>query len=308
MTQQAAQFWTNNLGSEMWVFDVGSLPPWRDLQTGGYSNTKPSEVDRKFTPSGPYTSEDANLFPYAGQYISGFPSATGARAPSPAPTGEVLGPPVSQATFPTTPSTSGVGEVPPLNPDDFYWKWDDASGAMVPARKNESGATFSNLWWAQANESRRDVETGGAPGGRAGPTAAELAIQRSQVQAQNLATFISGTIAELETEIDAKRLSTEQALGEFNRRLDAFSEAGEQFIGIQPFTIPRGAEFIPGFEPEGIATRLGLESQVATPIDFDPFGMAAEIVAETPVLTDIGVPSGSALDEAIAIARGFVGG
>ena len=98
--------------------------------------------------------------------------------------------------------------------------------------------------------------TGDAGTGRTGPTAAELAIQRSQVQAQNLSTFISGTIAELSAEIDAGRLKTEQALGEFNRRLDAFSEAGEQFVGVQPFTIPRGVEFIPGFEPEGIATRL----------------------------------------------------
>jgi hypothetical protein len=148
---------------------------------------------------------------------------------------------------------------------------------------------------------------GGAPGAR-GPTAAELAIQRSQVQAQNLSTFIQGTIAELSSEIDAGRLKTEQALGEFNRRLDAFSEAGEQFVGIQPFTIPGGVEFIPGFEPEGIATRLGLESQVATPIDFDPFGMAADIVNQTPVLTDIGVPTGDALSEAIDLARGFLGG
>ncbi|KKL89318.1 hypothetical protein LCGC14_1915930, partial [marine sediment metagenome] len=33
----AKQYWTNNLGSEMWVFDTGSLPAWRDLQTGKYS-------------------------------------------------------------------------------------------------------------------------------------------------------------------------------------------------------------------------------------------------------------------------------
>ncbi len=316
MTQQAVQYWTNNLGSEMWVFDTGSLPSWRDLQTGEYSNTKPSEVDRTFNPSGPYTESDASLFPFASQYISGFPSATGARA---------AGPP----SAPTAPSTrplgvdpafrsfvgagdqagpSGIGEVPTLNPDDFYWKWDDASGTMIPAKKGESGATFSSTWWAQANESRRDAEGGGAPGGRTGPSAAELAIQRSQVQAQNLATFISGTIAELETEIDAKRLSTEQALGEFNRRLDAFAEAGGQFQGIQPFTIPIGAEYIPGFGPGEVGEELGITPEKAEVVQFDPFGMAADIVAETPVLTDIGVPSGDALSEAVELARGFLGG
>ena len=203
-----------------------------------------------------------------------------------------------------------IGEVPPLNPDDFYWKWDVGLGEMVPARKGETGATFSNVWWAEANEARQNVDTGfpGGGTGRTGPTAAELAIQRSQVQAQNLATFITGTIAELEIEVDSKRLSTEQALGEFNRRLDAFSEAGNQFIGIQPFTIPRGSEFLPGRGPGDVGERIGRPTLEASPIDFDPFGMATDIVNQTPVLTDIGVPSGDALDEAIRIARGFLGG
>ena len=148
---------------------------------------------------------------------------------------------------------------------------------------------------------------GNAPSqGRQGPTAAELAIQRSQVQAQNLSTFIQGTIAELSAEIDAKRLSTEQALGEFNKRLDAFSEAGDQFIGIQPFTIAPGAKFFPGRGPGGIGEQLGQPVVKASPIDFDPFQMAQDIVDQSPSLTDIGVPSGTALDEAIAIAKGFL--
>ena len=148
---------------------------------------------------------------------------------------------------------------------------------------------------------------GGGPG-TSGPTAAELAIQRSQVQAQNLSTFIQGTIAELSAEIDAGRLKTDQALGEFNKRLDAFSEAGDQFIDIQPFTIPIGAKFAPGNQPGGIGEQLGIAPREAQTINFDPFQMASDIVAESPNLTDIGVPSGAALDEAIAIARGFVGG
>ncbi|KKM19139.1 hypothetical protein LCGC14_1658690, partial [marine sediment metagenome] len=160
---------------------------------------------------------------------------------------EVQGPPESLAA---------PGVVPELDPNDFYIKWDPAVGDFVPARPGEAGAQFDNVAWARANEARADV-AGGFPGaaGPTGPTAAELAIERSKVQAQNLSTFIQGTIAELTSEIDAGRLETEQALGEFNRRLDAFSEAGKQFVGIQPFTIPRGSEFIPGFEPEGIATR-----------------------------------------------------
>lgn len=297
------EFWSNYLGSVMWVFDPGSLPPWRNLQTGVYANSKPSSVDRQFTPSGPYTQEDAQLFPYASQHIPGFPSATGARAPSPAPSGEILGPPSSLAQGPSQAPTA-LGEVPPLNPDDFYWRWDEVAGEMVPARKGEPGAIFSNVWWAEANAAREGIGQGA--GGPSGPSAAELAIERSRVQAQNLATFVSGTIAELELEIDAKRLSTEQAIGEFNRRLDAFAEAGAQFRGIQPYTIPIGAEYAPGFQPGGIAESLGIAPRPAEVIQFDPFAMANEIVAGTPDLTGIGVPSGDALADALEIAEGFL--
>lgn len=206
------------------------------------------------------------------------------------------------------PVSTGIGEVPPLNPDDFYWKWDVASSDMIPAKKGESGAVFSNVWWSEANEARANV-AGGFPGtaGPSGPTAAELAIERSKVDAQNLATFISGTIAELETEIDSKRLSTEQALGEFNKRLDAFAEAGSQFQGIQPYTITPGSKYLPGREPGGVGERLGRPVLEASPIDFDPFGMASQIVAESQDLTEIGVPGGEALDEANRIARQFLG-
>ena len=150
---------------------------------------------------------------------------------------------------------------------------------------------------------------GGGPGS-SGPTAAELAIERSRVQAQNLSTFIQGTIAELSVEIDAGRLKTEQALGEFNRKLDAFSEGGKQFVGIQPFTVTPGSKYLPGREPGGVGERLGRPVQEANPVMFDPFSMAADIVASTPVLTDIGVPSSEnpALDEALEIAQGFIGG
>lgn len=147
-----------------------------------------------------------------------------------------------------------------------------------------------------------------APTGPRGPTAAELAIERSRIHSQNLSTFLQGTIAELSAEIDARRLTTEQALGEFNRRLDAFSEAASKFEGIQPYTIPIGAKYLPGRGPGGVGEAIGRPLLEASPIMYDPFAMANEIVAETPVLTDIGVPSGDALQEAIKMARGFAGG
>ncbi len=307
------EFWTNYLGSVMWVFDPGGIPPWRNLQTGAYANEKPSGVDRKFNPSGPYSAEDAQLFPYASQHIEGFPAATGARA---APSSPSPRPPGGSTTIGIDPAfrgiegamPAGIGEVPELNPDDFYWRWDAAIGDMVPARPGEPGAKFSNIWWAEAVEARTNAASGGTGSGRTGPSAAELAIQQSQVDAQNLATFISGTIAELEIEVDSRRLSTEQAIGEFNKRLDAFSEAGAQFRGIQPYTIPIGAEYVPGRQPGGIGEQLGIAPRKAEVIQFDPFAMATDIVNQSPNLTDIGVPSGDALAEAIAIAEGFLGG
>ncbi len=155
---------------------------------------------------------------------------------------------------------------------------------------------------------QEEVLGGGDGGGRTGPTAAELAIQRSQVQAQNLSTFIQATISQLSNDIDAGRLEMDQALNEFNKKLDAFAEAGKQFQGIQPYTIPIGAEYIPGFGPGEIGEHLGIAPEKVIPIQFDPFGMATEIVNQSPDLTDIGVPSGDALAEAIEIAQGFLGG
>ncbi len=146
--------------------------------------------------------------------------------------------------------------------------------------------------------------------GASGPTAAELAIERSRVQAQNLSTFIQGTIAELSTEIDAGRLQTEQALGEFNKRLDAFSTAGTQFVGIQPYTVTPGSKYLPGRQPGGVGERLGRPVQEADPVMFDPFAIAAELVAESPSLTDIGVPAteNDALTQALELAKSFIGG
>ena len=68
-------FWADDLGSQLWVSDPSSLPAWRNLQTGVFSQDKPSGV-KQFVPSGPYTQEEAQLFPYASLYVEGFPSAT----------------------------------------------------------------------------------------------------------------------------------------------------------------------------------------------------------------------------------------
>lgn len=186
-----------------------------------------------------------------------------------------------------------------IGADGFVWQPVMGEG---PLAKVVQGFELAPKW---IQEEILGDGAGGA--GRTGPTAAELAIDRSRVQATNLSTFIQGTIAELSSEIDAGRLETEQALGEFNRRLDAFAEAGEQFIGIQPYTIPKGAKYAPGFQPGGIGEQLGIKPRKAHPIEYDPFSMATDIVNQTPVLTDIGVPSGDKLQQAVELMRGFIG-
>ena len=207
-------------------------------------------------------------------------------------------PPPSGPTY-----TPGQPVVP--NPDDYYVRVDEF-GNKVPAGRGESGAYFNTYAYNADLADYRDLVEGRTGGGATGPTAAELAIDRSRVQSQNLATYLDGVIGQIQSDIDARRLTTEQAVGEFNRRLDAFSESGRQFQGIQPYTIPRGAEYIPGFGPGGPATKVGLEPVRASPIEYDPFGMANQIVAETPNIANIGVPSTDPLQQAIDMLKGYL--
>ena len=209
-------------------------------------------------------------------------------------------PPV-ETGYPTTP-----GQILPPDPNNFWYSVDQlGNSSQVPV--GTPGAFFSQLDYDEALKNWQDL-TGQEPGGKGatGPSAAELAIERSKVQATNLASFLDATIAGISADIDARRLTSEQAIGEFNRRLDAFEAAGTEFRGIQPYTIPQGAEYIPGFGPEGPATRVGLQPVKASPTMYDPFGMAADIVATTPNIAAIGAPSTSALQQAIEMARRFI--
>ena len=186
--------------------------------------------------------------------------------------------------------------------DGFVYSTEITSTPNILTGKTEDSLSFGLApQWMQ-----EQVLGAGFGEGATGPSAAELAIERSKVQATNLASFLDATIAGISADIDARRLTSEQAIGEFNRRLDAFEAAGTEFRGIQPYTIPQGAEYIPGFGPEGPATRVGLQPVKASPTMYDPFGMAADIVATTPNIAAIGAPSTSALQQAIEMARRFI--
>ena len=90
------------------------------------------------------------------------------------------------------------------------------------------------------------------------------------------------------------------------RRLDATSEAGRQFEGIQQYTIPKGVKYVPGFEPAGLATSLGLKEFAASPVAYDPFSIALNLIKNTPSPADVGAPDTSQIQQAIDLAKQFL--
>ena len=209
-------------------------------------------------------------------------------------------------TYPTTP-----GEVVPPDQRNYWSKpatYPDGTpipgGAPVRAEPGESGAWFESEAYDEAiarYQQLSGTEPGG-PGGPRGPTPEQLAIERSKVATANMANYIDAAARGLAAEIDAKRLSTEQAIGEVNRQLDAMTEARTGFLGAQQWTVPEGAETIHG----DIRGALGMEEWVPDPIEYDPFGMAREIVANTPELTGIGAPETDAVRRALELAEQFL--
>ncbi len=206
-------------------------------------------------------------------------------------------------TYPTAP-----GQVVPPDPNNYWSKPGGFSGAPpVKADPNETGAWFEQAAYDEAVsrwQSLTETDDGGA--GPRGPTPEQLAIERSKVATANLANYIDAAARGLALEIDAKRLTTEQAIAEFNRQLDAMTEARTGFLGAQQYTIPEGSEYVPGFEPEGLATQLGLQPWEASPVEYDPFGMALELVRNTPEIAGIGAPDTDAVQRALDLAGEFL--
>ncbi len=212
--------------------------------------------------------------------------------------------PGAPATWPTEP-----GQITAPDPNHYWSKPGPFAGAPPEkAEPNEPGSWFEGEAYDEAvarYQQLSGTEPGGA-GGPRGPTAEQLAIERSKIATANMANYIDSVTRGLSVEIDAKRLSTEQAMHEFNRQLDAMTEARTGFLGAQQYTIPKGVEYVPGFEPEGLATQLGLQPWEASPIEYDPFGMALEIIQGTPEITGIGSPDTDAVQQAIELAKQFL--
>lgn len=129
----------------------------------------------------------------------------------------------------------------------------------------------------------------GGGGGGSGPTVVD---------------YMSSVIDSINTEIDARRLRSDQAVQEFQRRMDAFRTSGDQFQGLQPYTIPGDAKYIPGLEPNGFGQSIGLGPVAASPISYNPFETAFKIVQQTPDITSIGAPD---VSQIVQMAKGFLG-
>ena len=117
--------------------------------------------------------------------------------------------------------------------------------------------------------------------------------KQSEATAQrrsDLASFIDTSISALASDVASRRLSLDEAQQEFDRHLKAADFATKAWETALEYSLPPGAEYVPGFEPAGVATEVGMEPWKASPVRYNPFETANQIVSGTPTLTDIGAP------------------
>src|SRR3989304_67804 len=175
-----------------------------------------------------------------------FPSRAGLRAyEQTQPLRTRVGPTPPEVPPPETPW--GPGEIPPPNIKDYYITV-EPDGTMLPVPYGTPGAIFDNeRVYADQKAYNALVEgDGGAGGGGGGPSAEELAMARERLESDKLASYMDSIIAGVSADIDAKRLTTEQAMSEFTRRLDALSEAGTQYKSMAQYAVPEGTTYRPG--------------------------------------------------------------
>ena len=178
---------------------------------------------------------------------------------------------------PAGPSAT-AGQCIPPDIEDFY-----EVGFDNVRRKNTAAYNAAIIDYQACLEG-----TGGADGG-SGPTSVD---------------YMSSVIDSINSQIASSRLRADEAVQEFNRRMDAFKEGGSQFQGLQQYTIPTGAQYIPGLEPGGFGAGIGLGPVEAGPINYNPFEAAFNLVNQTPDITSIGAPDVSSI---VNLAKSFLG-
>lgn len=164
----------------------------------------------------------------------------------------------------TLTSSAGYSNVKPqpnINPDDFLYEVLDADGFPTGEKRMDWESYYSAL-----NQ------------------------QKSYMQSdqQNNDAYYAALIDEIGLEIDAGRLKLDQAQGEFDRRFRALQEGNRQFAELVGYAIPNAGGPYPNSE---FYAGMGLQPTIPTTSSIDPFGMALDIVNQTPNLTQLGVPT-----------------
>lgn len=109
----------------------------------------------------------------------------------------------------------------------------------------------------------------------------------------DMASYLELLGNQVTQEIAAGGLTLQQGAAEFNRRLDAFESGVKQTDTLSKYAVPTNAQgYAYGFEPNGLSTQLGLPTYRPTTQQVNPFGMAMDIVNQTPNLAP-GVPDRS---------------
>lgn len=177
--------------------------------------------------------------------------------------GRGMNTPVGQFNTHTS-GSGGEAELPPLPNIQDYYKNDPQTGE----RKFDSESYYYDLEQAQLARMRQS-EINSAESGRS-----------------ELSSYMDDLIAEYGAQIEAGKLTLSQGVSEFNRRMTAHDSAQEAFTKMVGYGLRPGATEYP---QASFYEGLGLPRTTPSPISFDPFSMAMDIVNQTPRL-DVGVP------------------
>lgn len=122
-------------------------------------------------------------------------------------------------------------------------------------------------------------------------------------EASNMVDYLEAIAKGIELDLLAGNLELDQAAEEFDRRLEAFAEAGNQMAAMWQWTVPKGSEGKPLHAD--IRGGLGMQPWISAPEEFDPYGAAQGIVEDMPPMSP--VPSTDPYDEAVQAAEGLLG-
>jgi hypothetical protein len=106
---------------------------------------------------------------------------------------------------------------------------------------------------------------------------------------EDLGTQLINVISSIDAELAVADFDVNKVLANFQNRLSAWSEAARNYETMFKYSLPRGAKYVPGFQPEGVVSQIysflgapeGTGVQEATPVTIDPFRATGSIAADT---------------------------